>query len=66
MSACARATESRPRSWGGVSDEEWEEMRLDVQGLTNHRTEMDIFFFFLETDFILETLGSRGSDLGRE
>lgn len=50
-------------SWGRVSDE-WE-VRLDVQGLTNHRTEMDMFFF-LEMDFILETLGSRGSDLSRE
>lgn len=31
-------------SWGRVSDE-WE-VRLDVQGLTNHRTEMDMVFFF--------------------
>ena len=44
-----------------------------MQGLSNHRTEMGLslslslsfFFFFQKTNFMLETLGICGNDLGR-
>ena len=42
-----------------------------MQGLSNHRKEMGLslslsfFFFFQKTNFMLETLGICGNDLGR-